>query len=74
MRHSETLNEFEAAVIAALVASPEKTVFVADLTREFSTRANRSSCVARIEQMERRGRVRTTRYAGRILVHLPLEA
>lgn len=74
MRQSEALNEFEAAVIAALVQSPEKTILAADLVRGFSTRASRSSCIARIEQMERRGRVRTSRFAGRILIHLPLEA
>ncbi len=70
---SETLNDFEAAVIAALAQSPEKTLLAADLVRGFSTRASRSSCIARIEQMERRGRVRTSRFAGRSLVHLPVE-
>jgi hypothetical protein len=71
---SETLNDFEAAVIAALEQSPEKTVLAADLVREFRPRASRSSCIARLEAMERRGRVRTSRFAGRILVHLPEEA
>ena len=32
---SETLNDFEAAVLAALAQSPEKTVLAADLVREF---------------------------------------
>ncbi len=71
---SEALNDFEAAVLAALAQSPEKTVLAADLVREFSTRASRSSCISRIELMERRGLVRTSRFAGRILVHLPVEA
>ena len=73
MRQSEALNEFEAAVLAALAQSPEKPLLAADLVRGFRTRASRSSCIARIEQMERRGRVRTSRFAGRILVHLPVE-
>jgi hypothetical protein len=73
MRQSEALNEFEAAVIAALAQSPEKTILAADLVREFRPRASRSSCIARIEQMERRGRVRTSRFAGRILIHPPVE-
>jgi hypothetical protein len=32
---SETLNDFEAAVLAALEQSPEKTVLAADLVRSF---------------------------------------
>ena len=74
MRQSETLNDFEAAVLAALAQSPGKTVLAADLVREFRPRASRSSCMSRLELMERRGRVRTSRFAGRILVHLPVEA
>ena len=70
---SETLNDFEAAVLAALAQSPEKTVLAADLVREFSTRAGRTSCIARLEAMERRGLVRTSRFAGRILIHPPVE-
>ncbi len=70
---SETLNDFEAAVLAALAQSPEKTVLAADLVREFRPRASRSSCIARLEAMERRGRVRTSRFAGRILIHPPVE-
>ena len=73
MRQSETLNDFEAAVLAALAQSPEKPLLAADLVQGFRTRASRSSCIARIEQMERRGRVRTSRFAGRILVHPPVE-
>ncbi len=73
MRQSEALNEFEAAVLAALAQSPEKPLLAADLVRGFRTRASRSSCIARIEQMERRGRVRTSRFAGRILIHPPVE-
>ena len=73
MRQSETLNEFEAAVLAALEQTPEKTVLAADLVREFRPRAGRSSCIARLEAMERRGRVRTSRFAGRILIHPPVE-
>lgn len=73
MRQSETLNEFEAAVLAALEQSPEKPLLAADLVRGFRTRASRSSCIARIEQMERRGLVRTSRFAGRILIHPPVE-
>ncbi len=73
MRQSEALNEFEAAVLAALAQSPEKPLLAADLVRGFRTRASRSSCIARIEQMERRGRVRTSRFAGRILIHSPVE-
>jgi hypothetical protein len=45
MRQSETLNDFEAAVLAALAQSPEKTILAADLVREFRTRASRSSCI-----------------------------
>jgi hypothetical protein len=45
MRQSEALNEFEAAVLAALAQSPEKTVLAADLVREFRPRASRSSCI-----------------------------
>ena len=74
MRQSEALNEFEAAVLAALAQSPEKTVLAADLVREFSPRAPRSSCISRLEQMERRGLIEMSRFAGRILVHCPLEA
>ena len=73
MRQSETLNDFEAAVLAALAQSPEKTLLAADLVREFSPRASRTSCIARLGWMERRGRVKTSRYAGRILVHPPEE-
>ena len=73
MRQSEALNEFEAAVIAALAQSPEKPLLAADLVREFRPRASRSSCIARLEAMERRGRVRTSRFAGRILIHPPEE-
>jgi len=71
---SEALNDFEAAVLAALEQTAEHTILAADLVREFSPRAARTSCIARLEQMERRGRVKMTRYAGRILVHLPVEA
>ena len=71
MRQSETLNDFEAAVLAALAQSPEKTVLAADLVRTFSTRVGRTSCISRLERMERRGLVRTSRFAGRILVHHP---
>ena len=70
---SDILNDFEAAVLAALAQSPEKTVLAADLVREFRPRASRSSCISRLELMERRGLVRTSRFAGRILVHLPEE-
>lgn len=70
---SETLNDFEAVVLAALEQSPEKTVLAADLVREFSTRAGRTSCIFRLERMERRGLVRTSRFAGRILIHPPVE-
>ena len=70
---SETLNDFEAAVLAALAQSPEKTVLAADLVREFTIRAGRTSCIARLEAMERRGLVRTSRFAGRILIHPPVE-
>ncbi|MDR9817609.1 MAG: hypothetical protein RJR34_12820 [Candidatus Methanoculleus thermohydrogenotrophicum] len=70
---SETLNDFEAAVLAALEQSPEKTVLAADLVREFRPRASRSSCISRLELMERRGLVRTSRFAGRILIHPPVE-
>lgn len=70
---SETLNDFEAAVLAALAQSPEKTLLAADLVREFSTRVGRTSCISRLERMERRGLVRTSRFAGRILIHPPVE-
>jgi plasmid stability protein len=70
---SEALNDFETAVLAALEQTPDQTVLAADLVRAFTTRASRSSCISRIEQMERRGLVRTSRYAGRILVHSPEE-
>ncbi len=70
---SDILNDFEAAVLAALAQSPEKPLLAADLVRGFRTRASRSSCIARIEQMERRGLVRTSRFAGRILIHPPVE-
>lgn len=65
------LDDFEAAVIAALEQTDDHTILAADLVRAFSTRAPRASCIARIEQMERRGKVKTSRYAGRILLHLP---
>ena len=68
---SDILNDFEAAVLAALAQSPEKTVLAADMVREFLPRASRSSFIARLEAMDRRGLVRTSRFAGRILVHLP---
>ena len=71
---SEVLNEFEAAVIASLEQSHENTGLAADLGREFRPRASRSSCIARLEAMERRGRVWTSGFAGRILVHLREEA
>jgi hypothetical protein len=67
------LDDFEAAVIAALEQTDDHTILAADLVRPFVTRAPRVSCIARIEQMERRGKVKTSRYAGRILVHLPNE-
>jgi hypothetical protein len=70
---SEVLNEFEAAVLAALEQPPEKPVLAADLVREFSTRVGRTSCISRLERMERRGLVRTSRFAGRILIHPPVE-
>jgi len=70
---SEILNDFEAAVLAALEQTPEKTVLAADLVRTFSTRVGRTSCISRLERMERRGLVRTSRFAGRILIHPPVE-
>ena len=42
MRQSEALNEFEAAVLAALAQSPEKPLLAADLVQGFRTRASRS--------------------------------
>jgi len=70
---SETLNDFEAAVLAALEQTPDRPILAADLVRTFSTRVGRTSCISRLERMERRGLVRTSRFAGRILVHLPVE-
>ena len=70
---SETLNDFEAAVLAALEQTPDRPILAADLVREFSTRGGRTSCISRLERMERRGRVRTSRFAGRILIHPPVE-
>ena len=68
---SETLNDFEAAVLAALEQTPDRPILAADLVRTFSTRVGRTSCISRLERMERRGLVRTSRFAGRILVHHP---
>ncbi|OQC66710.1 MAG: hypothetical protein BWX50_01410 [Euryarchaeota archaeon ADurb.Bin009] len=70
---SEALNDFEAAVLAALEQHPDHTILAADLVREFTIRAGRTSCIARLEAMERRGLVRTSRFAGRILIHPPVE-
>ena len=70
---SEALNDFEAAVIKALEQHPDHTILAADLVREFTIRAGRTSCIARLEAMERRGRVRTSRFAGRILIPPPVE-
>ena len=74
MRQSEALDAFEQAVIQAIERNPDHTIVIADFLREFSPRAPRSSCVARLEQMERRGLIAMSRFAGRILVHLPVEA
>ena len=70
---SEALNDFETAVLAALEQTPDHTVLAADLVRTFSTRVGRNSCISRLERMERRGLVRTSRFAGRILIHPPVE-
>ena len=70
---SEALNDFEAAVLAALEQHPDHTILAADLVRTFSTRVGRTSCIFRLERMERRGLVRTSRFAGRILIHPPVE-
>jgi hypothetical protein len=70
---SETLNDFEAAVLAALEQTPDRPILAADLVRTFSTRVGRTSCISRLERMERRGLVRTSRFAGRILIHPPAE-
>ncbi len=69
----ETLNDFEAAVLAALEQTPDRPILAADLVRTFSTRVGRTSCIFRLERMERRGLVRTSRFAGRILIHPPVE-
>ena len=70
---SETLNDFEAAVLAALEQTPDRPILAADLVRTFSTRVGRNSCISRLERMERRGLVRTSRFAGRILILPPVE-
>lgn len=73
MRQSEALDAFEQAVIQAIEQTPDHTIVIADFLREFSPRAPRSSCISRLEQMERRGLIEMSRFAGRILVHCPLE-
>ncbi|NLZ31323.1 MAG: hypothetical protein GX885_11405, partial [Methanomicrobiales archaeon] len=52
MRQSETLNDFEAAVLAALEQTPDRPILAADLVRTFSTRVGRTSCISRLERME----------------------
>lgn len=71
---SEALDDFEKAVLQAIEQSPEHTIVASDLVREFALRSPRTSCIARLEHMAREGKVRISRFAGRILVHRPLEA
>ena len=71
---SDILNDFAAAVLAALEQSPERTGRAAGLGRAYRPRARRASCIARLAAMERRGRLWTSRFAVRILVHLREEA
>ncbi len=71
---SEALNDFEKAVLQAIEQSPEHTIVASDIVREFAHRSPRTSCIARIETMAREGKVRISRFAGRILVHSPSEA
>ena len=55
MRQSEALDAFEQAVIQAIEQTPDHTIVMFRLLAGVLAPSARSSCISRLEQMERRG-------------------